>query len=379
MTANNRKFLYAVAVLIGSMVGVGIFGLPYAFSRAGFATGMFFLVLIGLVTVLVDFMYGEVILRTHEKHQFFGYIRKYLGPSAGKLAFFSMILTGYVALLAYIIISSDFLSTLLSPFLYIPLQTYSIAFGIILSLVVLKGLKTVSWLELVFSSLFVVVIVLIFGTGVQGIVPANFAGFNRSFVFLPYGVLLFAFAGLVGVPIQREVLAGQEHRMKRAIVAAVAIAGTLYALFTLTVVGVSGGLTTPDAVSGLYQFLGGTITFLAALFGIFAITTSFMMLGSGLIETFQYDFKMSRIKSWLLVVTPPMTLYLAGIRSFVDIVSLAGGVAIGLEQILIVFLYAKAKSRGTRIPEYSLEIRAWLLYLLIAMFSTGIVYFLFIR
>jgi len=74
-----------------------------------------------------------------------------------------------------------------------------------------------------------------------------------------------------------------------------------------------------------------------------------------------------------------MVLYLAGIRSFIGIISLAGGVALALEQILVVFLYAKAKSKGDRIPEYSLNIPPWLLYTLITVFSIGIVYFLFIQ
>src|SRR5437867_3832320 len=110
----DKKFFYAVAVLVGSMVGVGIFGLPYAFAQAGFWLGMTLLVLIGLATLLIDFMYGEVILRTHAQHQLLGYAKLYLEPVHQKLLFFSTVLLGYVGLLAYIIISGDFLNTLLS-------------------------------------------------------------------------------------------------------------------------------------------------------------------------------------------------------------------------------------------------------------------------
>lgn len=379
MTVHNRKFIYSVAVLIGSMVGVGIFGLPYAFAKVGFLAGIFFLILIALSTVLVNLMYGEVILRTHAKHQLLGYTRRYLGPTFEKLVFFSAVLGGYVGLLAYIIISSNFLNTLLSPLFYVPPSTYSIGFAIVLSIIVFRGIKTVSWLEMIFASMFVAIIILIFATGSKGINPGNFLGFNRSFIFLPYGILLFAFAGLIGIPIQREILVGQEHRLKSSIWTAIGIAAGLYVLFTLTVVGISGNMTTPDAVSGLYKFLGSKITFLTALFGIFAITTSFMMLASGMIQTFHFDFNVGRFKSWLLVIAPPVLLYLAGIRAFVDIVSLAGGVAIGLEQILVTFLYAKAKSDGDRVPEYSLDIRPALLYVLITVLMIGIVYFLFIQ
>ena len=94
----NRKFFYATAVLVGGMVGVGIFGLPYVFAQAGFWAGMGLLVAIGLATLLIDLMYGEVILRTHAQHQIMGYARLYLGPYAQKVLFFSAVLMGYVGL-----------------------------------------------------------------------------------------------------------------------------------------------------------------------------------------------------------------------------------------------------------------------------------------
>ena len=103
------------------------------------------------------------------------------------------------------------------------------------------------------------------------------------------------------------------------------------------------------------------------------------MHASAMVNTFHQDFKIHRLNAWLLAVAPPMVLFIIGIRSFIGIISLAGGVALALEQILIVFLFARAKSRGDRLPEYSLNIPTWLLYTLMAMFSAGIVYFLFIQ
>lgn len=375
----DKKFFYATAVLVGSMVGVGIFGLPYTFVQAGFWVGIGLLILIGLATLLIDLMYGEVILRTHAQHQIMGYARLYLGPYAQRLLFFSAVLMGYVGLLAYIIISGNFLDTLLSPFFFTPIVTYSVIFGVVLSLAVLRGIKTISHIELFFSCLFAALMGLIFLIGFHSIHPSNFVGFNRANIALPYGVLFFAFGGLLGVPIQRQLLVGQERKLWPAISLAVLFTASLYAVFTTTVVGISGTATTPDAVSGLYQFLGSNITVLISLFGSFAITTSFLMLASGMMNTFHQDFKIHKFNAWLLAVAPPMILFLAGIRTFIGIISLAGGVALAIEQILVVFLYARAKSKGDRVPEYSMNIPTWLLYLLITIFSIGIVYFLFIQ
>jgi tyrosine-specific transport protein len=375
----DKKFFYAVSVLVGSMVGVGIFGLPYAFVQSGFWTGMVLLVCIGCATLLVDFMFGEVILRTHAQHQILGYAKIYLHPIHQKILFFSTVLLAYVSLLAYIVISGDFLNTLLSPFFYAPSTTYSVLFAIVLSLVALKSIKTISQIELLFMCLFLVVTAIIFVMGFRSINPQNFLGIHQTNAGIPYGVLLFAFGGLLGIPFQRRILAGEERKLRYAIILAVMGTGIMYALFTTIVVGISGLATTPDAVSGLFQFIGGNILVLTSIFGIFAISTSFLMLAAGLINTFYLDLNVKKFNAWLLVVLPPFILFIAGLRSFIGIISLAGGVALALEQIIVVFLYAKAKEKGDRLPEYSLNIPVWLLYILIGVFSLGVIYFLFVQ
>ncbi len=368
-----------MTALVGSMVGVGIFGIPFAFAKAGFIIGAGLLFFIAAETILVDLMYGEVVLRTHAKHQLVGYTKKYLGGLAQKTVFLAAVLTGYAALLAYIIVAGDFLHVLLSQFFYVPLSVYSLLFFAAVSVGVLRGLKTVSWLEMVFCGFFIFIIGLFFSTGVRHIQPTNFLGHAAQFSYLPYGVLLFAFGGLLAIPIQRELLVGQERKLRRAIICAILGAGVLYAIFTVTVIGVSGSATSADSISGLYQFLGAPITIIGALFGIAAITTSFLMLSSAMIEVFHFDFRLRRFKSWLLVIGPPLVFFLTGFRAFVDVIALAGGVALGIEKIIVVLVYARAKSQGDRVPEYSLNIPNWLLYVIMAVFAAGIGYYLILK
>ena len=103
------------------------------------------------------------------------------------------------------------------------------------------------------------------------------------------------------------------------------------------------------------------------------------MLGSAFLDMFRLDYNVSRKFAWLLVLAPPLVLFLGGLRTFIDIISLAGSVAIGLEGIVLTFVYIKSKSKGDRVPEYSLELPKFFYYLLIFMFGAGIVYALFIK
>jgi len=102
-------------------------------------------------------------------------------------------------------------------------------------------------------------------------------------------------------------------------------------------------------------------------------------LATSLKESFQEDFNFRRLEAWLLVVLPPYLLYLSGIRNFIDIIGLVGGVAISLEMILLILVYASAKKNGERIPEYSVYLPQPVLYLMMLIFAAAAAYTLFIK
>src|SRR3989344_3819002 len=124
----DRRFYSAVAVLIGGVVGVGIFGIPFAFAKAGFLTGFLFLVGLTLFTLITNLAYGEIILRTNRTHGIVGYAGIYLGDFWKKVAFFIFILGAYAALLAYIIVGGEFLANILSWQFYFSPNTLSFIF-----------------------------------------------------------------------------------------------------------------------------------------------------------------------------------------------------------------------------------------------------------
>src|SRR3989344_4261130 len=103
-----NKFFYSVSTLVTTIVGIGIFGIPFSFVKAGFLTGALFLVAIFFVTLLANLMYGEVALRTQKYHHIIGYVNKYLGNGFKKINLFSFILAIYGALVAVIAISGTF-------------------------------------------------------------------------------------------------------------------------------------------------------------------------------------------------------------------------------------------------------------------------------
>lgn len=379
MAKNN--FWYAVATLVGSTVGVGIFGIPFVFVKAGFLPGLLFLIGLTAIVILLNIMYGEVVLRTSTKHQLLGYTQKYLGTSAKNLLFFTFILSIYGAMLSYMLISGTFLANLFSFFSYSSPTFFTTLFFIFGASMILLGLRTISKFDLVMLGFFVILIGVISFLSFEHIDTANYILLTKEFWFLPFGVIFFALSGMAAVPIVREVLDGDSgdvigdgRKFKRTIILGTIIPAILYLIFVLAVAGVSGEATSPEAISGLEFFLGQKAVFIGSLFGILSITTSFLGMGLALSKSFQYDFNFSRFRSWLLVIIPPYLLFLLGLRNFISVLSLVGGLALSIEGIFLLFLYMKARKYGDRIPEYSINIPRGIIYLLIVVFAAAAVY-----
>lgn len=369
----DRRFFSAVAVLMGSIIGVGIFGIPFSFTKAGFLTGFLFLLGLTAFTLIINLAYGEMILRTNRTHGIVGYAQIYLGDFWKKVAFFTFVLSSYSALLAYIIVGGEFLSNILSFQFALSPFALSFIFFITGALAVAGGLRLVSTIDLFMSLLYIGGVILILGWGAHKIDFGNFGLFNKDYWFLPYGVLLFALSGS-SIVLQREVLEGRENQFKRAIIWGTILPAIIYLIFSFTVVGISGDTTSPEAFFGLLPFLGSRIIWFGSAFGLLAIFTSFLTLGDVLKESFRYDFNLKKPLAWLLAILPPWLIFSLGVNNFINVISLAGAVAVGLQSIMFIFIYGKIKRVGHRIPEYSLHLPMAFWYSMISIAVFGIIY-----
>lgn len=376
---NKRIFWYGVATLVGSTVGVGIYGIPFAFQKAGLGIGLLFLAGICGLFILTNLMYGEVILRSHEQHQFIGYTNKYLGSFARKINLLTFMLGAYGALIGIIIIAGLFLSNVASSVLNFSPAGFSTIFLIVAAFFVFRGRRTVSRLDFFLMIAIGVVIVFIGALSVKNIDSGNFVLTSRAFWFLPFGVVMFALNGLSGVTLARETMVGQEDKLKPALILGTLIPAVFYLVFALIVVGVAGDSTSPDSISGLLGFLGGKVVFIGSLLGFMTSSMIFLNLATALKESFQQDFYFKHRWAWLLTMLPPYVLFLSGTRNFIDVIGLVGGVAVSIEMVILIFLYAKARQNGDRMPEYSIRLPLPVLYLLMLLFAAGAVYTILIK
>jgi amino acid permease len=183
----------------------------------------------------------------------------------------------------------------------------------------------------------------------------NVSGFSFSSLFVPFGVILFACSGTLAIPEMRQILKHREYLLKRAILTGVIFSSTIYALFALVVVAVTGQFTTEIATIGLGREIGPIILIIGNLFAVFTMSTSFLSCGLALRDMFRYDFKLARHWPWLLVVIGPLVLYAFGWRDFIQIIGFAGALGFGFEGFEYILTYWKARKYGNRHPEYALN------------------------
>jgi len=369
----------ATSLLMGTTIGAGIFGLPYVIAQIGFIPGIFYLLFLGGAVLIINLIYGEIILRTPGDHQLGGYFRLYLDKKQKRLqglSTLSFFISVYGAMLAYIIGIGEFLALVFgvgNPFVW------SIFFFIIGAVALYSGLRSVAFLQLLIVFLLVGLIAIFFLVGFQKISWAYFLETNFSRLLLPYGVILFAINGSAVIPEMEEILRKRPKSLKKAIIVGTLVPVLVYLFFTLFVVGVCGAGTSQDAVSCIGLLLPKWIIQLTAGLGVLAMASSFLSLSYVLKECWFRDFKLSRLKAFICSIFPSFALFFLGARNFISVLEFSGAISVGLSSILILTMHSRAKEKGKRIPAYSMALPRLLMIGLYGLFALGMVFPFLIR
>lgn len=361
------RIILAISTLSGTIIGVGLFSLPFITSKVGIWIMLGYFAVLGVLVILVHRFFGEVVLETEGQHRLPGYAGIYLGKKGKTVAIVSTILGLLGALLAYLIVGGEFLTALLSPQWGGGNQLYTLLYFSVGAILIFFGIKAIAKIEFFGLILFFAVLAAIFFRGMpfmdaDNIFFENWKSEIGKYFFLPYGAILFSLWGAALIPEIKEMLA--DSRLTRKIIApAIIIPAFVYLIFIFLVLGITGSQTSSEAIVGLKNFLGDGIVTLALFFGLLTTFTSFITLGLTLKKVFWYDLKIPKNAAWLITILVPMMLYFAGLQDFIKVIGLVGAVMLGIDGILIILMYLKI------VPG-----RKFLIYPLILMFLAGIVY-----
>ncbi|NIP33151.1 hypothetical protein GWN26_14670, partial [Candidatus Saccharibacteria bacterium] len=214
MKRKKQAIIKAFATMIGMIIGVGMFGVPYALSKSGFLVGLLYLIGLGLIMLILHHFYTDVVLNTKEKHRYIGYAKQYLGKWGRRVAYVSSLFGITGGLIAYFIVGGEFLYALLGPVFGGEVFNYQVIFFVFLAFAVLVGLRLISTIEIGMTIFLLLVMAIIFSYGIPKVNLLNLTTFNHAHIFLPYGVILFAIGGMNAIPEIRDVLRGYGRDMR---------------------------------------------------------------------------------------------------------------------------------------------------------------------
>ena len=369
------KKLLAISTLSGTVIGVGLFGLPYVTAQVGFLPMLFYFLVLTILIVNIDLMYGEIAARTKSNHRLIGYSAIYLGRGAKTISYISSTIGLTGSLLVYIVVGGKFLASFLMPFLGGSVILYSLIFFLAGAWLIFAGSGPISKTEFFSLGIFFAVLILVFVKSWPHLALENFLSTRLDLknFFLPYGVILFSISGTAVIPEIKEMLKNQAKSLKKIIVIGLIIPAVTYLLFIVSVYGITGANTTEEGMVGLNLALGGGISMLGFLFGVITTFTSFITLGITLKKSFNYDLGISKKLSWLAACFPALILYLLGLNDFIAIIGFLGAIAMGVDTIIIALTYLRAKKFGQRSPAYSLKMGRLGVSFIVFFALTGII------
>jgi amino acid permease len=384
MPVSRKRFILAVMALIGTIIGAGIFAVPYAMSTVGIGVTLAYFVVLTAIQVLQSLYFAEAVIACDENLRFPGLVKRYVGNGARHLATMSTVLGFWGALVAYIMLGGLFLHTLLSPVFGGTFMAYRLTWAVLAGFVVILGIEFVSRIEFVSTTLLFFAMTLIAFLAIPHAGFSNVAVFvPNSDLFLPYGVILFSLGGFAAIPEMEDILKNDHTQYRKAILIGQIIASALTFCFGLIVYGVTGAATSPDAVSGLESAVGTTITAFMAAFGFLAVASPFLIVGTNLRSTFEYDFRISRSKAFLLAVGVPLAFILLGIGDFVGVIGFMGAVFGGIGATVVVLLYLAVRKqhqieghaiRAHHETDRPLALPTWMAYVTMGVLVFGAAY-----
>lgn len=365
-----KKLLLGVGLLSGTIIGAGVFSLPYVFYQSGWLIGATYLFVFAFLVALVHIMYAEVVESTPGEHRLVGFSGIYLGKAWETVAAIISPVGLLFTLTAYLVLGERFLLFLfpdglsLAALLTVWLVSTLLIFWKTERLGLAGAIKVASIATVVF---------IIFFYGIRE--PAtvfNFPAINGNFVFLPYGAVLFSLWGRTAVPpLVRYFRDGKIIRLvKPAIVLAITVPVLLYAVFIVGVVRLAAPYVAEDAISGLAAVLPAGTVWIVGVLGLLAILTPYAVVGKNVYQTLVLDAGWKPYLGAVFVALTPLALYFLGLKDFIGLVSVIGGAFLSTEGILMVSLWRKVKlERGSWRSWYGV-----LTYPLLAVFAGGIIY-----
>lgn len=358
----------AARPLIGTMIGVGLFGLPFAIMQLGFGLGMAVFAIVATLTGTVALLYADLVLVRGGKARFIHVVQHELGPFGTFVAGFAFLGGSYGALLAYCLFGGQFLRAFIWDVLPLTPTGATVFFFVLACLGTVGGFLVVARLQRVLLPIMFCAIGTLAILALPHIHWDYFFTMGTGSISASIGVMVFAMHGFPAVPEARDLLSRSTGLLPRTIFKAQWMVFAIYAVFIATIIGLTGPATPENAIVALRNTLGTPVFVFASGLALVTSLSAFMNVATSITNTYLYDLRLRFIPSWLLTMVVPLIALLLGASSLISVLRITGGILGSLTAIMVLIAYERARM-SAELPKNSLNIPQWIVASVFVLFA----------
>lgn len=352
-------FWQGVALIFGTNIGAGILSLPYAARNGGFLALAVALAIAGTLTTISMLYVAEVSLRTSEPLQLSGLAEKYMGQTGRFLVFAAIVVNSIGALIAYASGSGELVHNIFGA----PPLAGTLIFYALGAYIMWKGLQATGLAEgLITSGMALIITILVTWTiAGPGIELTNLWVLKPYFIIPIMNLAVFTFLAQYVVPeMARGMAETKPEALPKAIIAGMSITAFTLAAVPFAALGLLGTEVTEVVTIAWGEKLGTTAYYMANLFALLAMFTSFLAIGftamRNVLDIFHWpEDGWQRVAATALTVVPPLVIALAGLGGFVSALTYAGGFAGAIMSVVPVLLLRISRKRGDKTPVWQVR------------------------
>jgi len=361
----GKNSVLATGLLAGTIIGAGIFSLPYVISRLGLLCGIFYLFAFAFVYFLIHQMYADLFQKHEGAHEIFYFIRNYLPKFLTKFALFVTLGGLIFVLTVYLVLAAAFFGIIFN----ISVNSAVFIFWFLGSIFIFARLNWLGWAEILGTLSIVLIIgIIIFVSLNLPLKTPLFQKLDFATFFLPFGPLLFSFGGWTAIPkvveeYRQSKINNKPFSLKKVVFWGSFIPAIVYMFFILGVLKLNPEVS-PESLDSL-GMLSPSLVVLLGVMGLLTLWTSYFIIGISVKNILNFDLNLSKKLSFFIVLVGPLAIYFLGVKNFLNAISFSGGIFTALQGIFIVMMWQKAFPGGQ-----------WqkFCYPLYAVFATAIVY-----
>ncbi len=356
-----------VLPLIGTMIGVGMFGLPYAVARVGYGEGIVLLLLVAFVSAVTLRLYADLVNVRQDKARYIKVVGRELGSLGTLIAAIVYLASKYGALIAICLFGGQFLRSLLFSIFPLTPLVATISFFVIACFATIGGTLAVNRLRIWVIPTFFSLIALLSVISINLIQVDNFLYGLSLDVGSSIGVMMFAFFALAALPEMHEGLGKRTELLGKGVWWGTAVVTLVYIIFVTIIIGVTGGQTTENAILGLRNVFGFWPYILASAIAFVVSLSAYMNLASAMTNLYVQDLRWRFIPSWLSTAVVPFLWIMFGTASGTSVINITGGVLGSLAYIMMLIAYERARL-SAELPKNSLKVPQWVVAMAFVIF-----------